>query len=70
MHTVDKNYLYPATIPVISETHGGEDVAVFANGPFGHLFTGAYEQNVIPHIMAYAGCLGPGRTACKNKYQN
>lgn len=22
------------------------------------------EQNVIPHLMAYAGCIGNGYTAC------
>lgn len=41
-----------------SETHGGEDVAVFASGPWQHLFTSSYEQNVIPHLIAYAMCIG------------
>ncbi|GBP04313.1 Alkaline phosphatase, tissue-nonspecific isozyme [Eumeta japonica] len=45
-------------VPLESETHGGDDVAVFASGPFAHLFTGVYEQNFIPHAMGYASCLG------------
>lgn len=47
---------FPSLFEVESETHGGEDVAVFAKGPFSHLFTGVYEQNTIPHLMAYAAC--------------
>ncbi|XP_068633102.1 membrane-bound alkaline phosphatase-like [Battus philenor] len=50
-------YSYPSLVPLDSETHGGEDVAVFALGPWQHLFTSSYEQNVIPHLMAYAMCL-------------
>ncbi|XP_075147555.1 phurba tashi [Haematobia irritans] len=60
----NKDYMFPATVPLESETHGGDDVGVFASGPFAHLFTGVYEQNLIPHAMAYASCLGSGRTAC------
>lgn len=29
-----------------------------------HLFSGVYEQNTIPHIVAYAACLGDGLTVC------
>jgi alkaline phosphatase len=58
-----KNYLnskfrQPTTVPEYEETHAGEDVAVFANGPQSHLFTGVYEQSYIAHAMAYASCLG------------
>uniref|UniRef100_A0A1I8N073 alkaline phosphatase n=1 Tax=Musca domestica TaxID=7370 RepID=A0A1I8N073_MUSDO len=58
------NDVYPATFPRDSETHGGEDVAVYASGPWSHLFTGVYEQNAIPHMMAYALCVGKGLKAC------
>lgn len=61
-----KNYKFPTTVPLESETHGGDDVAVFASGPFAHLFTGVYEQNFIPHAMGYASCLGERRTACSD----
>ncbi|KAH8278284.1 hypothetical protein KR044_009644, partial [Drosophila immigrans] len=60
----DPAQLFPATVPLESETHGGEDVGVFASGPWAHLFTGVYEQNTIPHILAFAACVGAGRTAC------
>lgn len=33
-------FVHPALVPLDSETHGGDDVAVFAIGPFSHLFSG------------------------------
>lgn len=60
----DVNYKFPATLPLSSETHGGDDVAVFARGPWSHLYAGTFEQNFIPHVMAYASCVGNGRTVC------
>ncbi|XP_061719157.1 membrane-bound alkaline phosphatase-like [Cydia pomonella] len=54
-------------VPLDSETHGGDDVAVFARGPAQALFTGLYEQSQLPHLMAHAACLGPAaerRDAC------
>nr|AUH25164.1 alp5 [Chilo suppressalis] len=59
------NYSYPSSVPMVRETHGGEDVAVFAKGPWAHIFSGNYEQNYIPHAIAYASCIGPGFTYCK-----
>ncbi|TMW52469.1 hypothetical protein DOY81_002429 [Sarcophaga bullata] len=55
---------YPATVPMDSETHGGEDVPVYASGPWSDLFSGVYEQSTVPYLMAYAGCFGPGAKAC------
>ncbi|XP_033611157.1 membrane-bound alkaline phosphatase isoform X2 [Cryptotermes secundus] len=63
----DPNYRYPAAVPLSSETHGGDDVAVFARGPWSHLYAGTFEQNFIPHVMAYASCVGKGRTVCDKK---
>ena len=40
------------------ETHGGEDVGIFARGPWAHLFHGVHQQNYIPHVMMYASCVG------------
>ena len=37
-----------------SETHGGEDVAMYARGPQAHLIRGVLEQHVIFHVMAEA----------------
>jgi len=57
-------FQFPATVPRDSETHGGEDVGIWAVGPWAHLFQGTVEQHVIPHIMAYASCIGNGLTMC------
>jgi alkaline phosphatase len=37
-----------------SETHAGEDVAIYADGPRAYLFGGTQEQHVIYHVMADA----------------
>ena len=44
-------------IPLIEETHSGEDVPIYATGPGAHLLSGSIEQNVIFHVMNYAGNL-------------
>lgn len=64
--TDDNEYKFPAMVPLSSETHGGDDVGVFASGPWAHLLSGVIEQNVIPHVMAYASCVGEGLTACSS----
>lgn len=46
-------------MPLASETHGGEDVAVFARGPQAHLVHGVQEQTFVAHVMAFAACLEP-----------
>ncbi|XP_074524436.1 intestinal-type alkaline phosphatase [Halichoeres trimaculatus] len=58
------DYRQQATVPLDSETHGIEDVAIFAKGPMAHLFHGVQEQSYIAHVMAYASCLEP-YTDCK-----
>ena len=50
----DPEYLQQALIPMSSETHSGEDVAVYAKGPYAHLFDGTVEQNYIFHVMNHA----------------
>ncbi|NXR63183.1 PPBI phosphatase, partial [Rhadina sibilatrix] len=52
-------YLPQAAVPLDSETHGGEDVAILAKGPMAHLFHGVQEQTYIAHVMAYAACIEP-----------
>lgn len=56
--TTDSRFRFPAMVQLSTETHAGEDVAVFASGPWSHLFTGTYEQHLIPYMMAYASCIG------------
>lgn len=62
----DNDYGFPARYPLDLETHGGEDVGVYASGPYAHIFTGVYEQNYIPHAIKYIACLGDGITQCKS----
>lgn len=50
--TTASNYLQEATVPMGSETHAGEEVAIYAEGPHAYLFRGTMEQNVIYHVMA------------------
>lgn len=52
------DYKQEAIIPMSSETHGGEDVAIFATGVNAHLFRGSMEQNWIFYVMADALRLG------------
>ncbi len=46
------DFIQQATVPFASETHAGEDVALFASGPGANLFSGTIEQNEIFHVMA------------------
>jgi alkaline phosphatase len=55
----DPLYKYPKMVESVDETHGGEDVMVFARGPWAHLFSGNYEQNLIPLTMGFAAGVGP-----------
>ncbi|MAC78256.1 MAG: alkaline phosphatase [Rhodobacteraceae bacterium] len=50
----DVDYVQEALIPMSSESHSGEDVAVFAKGPGAYLFDGVLEQNYIFHVMNHA----------------
>jgi len=45
------NFRQPAAIPLASETHGGEDVAAYANGPGADAVRGVMEQNRLYHVM-------------------
>ncbi|CAD7084482.1 unnamed protein product [Hermetia illucens] len=53
------NYRHLAAFPLKDETHGGEDVPVYAYGPGAHLIRGVFEQNYIAYVLSYAGCFGP-----------
>jgi alkaline phosphatase len=50
-------------VPTEGETHGGEDVAVYAIGPGAHLVTGSHEQSIVFHVMNHAGNLFEKATA-------
>ena len=52
--TADVDFLQEALLPLGSETHAGEDVAVFATGPSAHLIRGVQEQTISFYVMAKA----------------
>ncbi|KAG7319058.1 hypothetical protein KOW79_017532 [Hemibagrus wyckioides] len=62
----ENNYQAQAAVPLRMETHGGEDVAIFSKGPMAHLLHGVQEQNYIPHVMAYAACIGQNKDHCSS----
>jgi alkaline phosphatase len=47
----DLNYRQQAAIPAASETHGGQDVVIYATGPQAHLFGGVVEQSYVFHVI-------------------
>lgn len=48
---LDPDYKQQALVPMFSETHGGQDVAIYARGPGAHYLSGVNEQNVIYYVM-------------------
>ena len=63
------DYIQPASVPIIYETHGGEDVALYGRGPLSHLVAGTHEISYIAHLIMYASCIGPqgSKNFCKEK---
>ena len=58
--TESLNYRQAATLPLPSETHGGEDVAAYASGPNAESLRGVMEQNRIYFVLRDA--LFPGNS--------
>ena len=56
----------PVGIPRKSETHGGDDVPIYAIGPMAWLLGGVHEQNYIAHALAYASCVGDNKDHCNH----
>jgi alkaline phosphatase len=52
--TTHPDYMQEALVPLSSETHGGEDVGIWARGPGSQAFRGTLEQNVIYHVIVQA----------------
>lgn len=46
------DYEQEATVPLVAETHGGEDVAVYARGPGSAAVHGSMEENALFHVIA------------------
>ena len=52
--TTDPDYLQEAVVPKRSESHGGDDVGVWARGPGANAVRGSIEQNTIFHLLLQA----------------
>ncbi|MEL6860289.1 MAG: alkaline phosphatase [Pseudomonadota bacterium] len=59
--TTEKDYLQQSLVFMGSETHGGEDVAIFAQGPGADLVRGVMDQNEIFHVMGFSSGLVAAR---------
>ncbi len=55
--TTSVDFVQQSTLPMSSETHAGDDVAILASGPYAHLFHGIVDENYIYHVMAKAADL-------------
>ena len=65
--TTQSGFFQESLIPLQSETHSGEDVAIYASGPGAHLISGSNEQTIIFHAINHAGgLLSRARKALKN----
>ena len=47
-------FLQESAVPMTSETHAGEEVAIYGSGPYAHLLKGTMEQNWIYYVMREA----------------
>ena len=52
--TSDPDFIQQSLVPLSSETHAGEDVAIFAAGPWAHLFQGVVDENYTFFVMDQA----------------
>ena len=52
--TEDPDFMQEALVPLKSESHGGDDVGIWARGPGSNAFRGTLEQNVIYHVIVQA----------------
>ena len=48
------DFLQQSLVYMESETHGGEDLGIYAIGPWSHLFQGTVEENYTFHVMDFA----------------
>jgi alkaline phosphatase len=52
--TTAPDYLQASQIPLGYESHGAQDVGIYASGPKAYLVDGVVEQNYIFHVINYA----------------
>ena len=52
--TADPDYLQESAVPMAAESHGGDDVGVWARGPGAEAVRGSIEQHTIFHLLLQA----------------
>lgn len=52
--TTADDFQQQSLVPLGSETHGGEDVVIYARGPWAHLVQGTLEENAVYWVMSKA----------------
>jgi len=52
--TTANDFRQQSLVPSGSESHGGEDVAIYARGPWAHLVQGTLEENAVYWVMSKA----------------
>lgn len=52
--TTHPDYLQEATVPLANESHGGDDVGIWASGPGSDAVRGSVEQHAVFHFMVQA----------------
>ena len=63
--TTKPDFVQQSLVHLGSETHGGEDLGIYAIGPWSHLFQGTVEENYTFHVMNYAAKIGERLKAAK-----
>ncbi|TMS39927.1 hypothetical protein L596_006377 [Steinernema carpocapsae] len=56
----DVEYVSPAAVPLKISTHSGEDVGIWAHGPYSRLFVGTMENTQVAYTIKYILCLDKG----------
>ena len=57
LDTAAADFRAEVLVPLGAETHSGEDVAIYAGGPWAHLIRRTHEQHFIYHVMRHAAGL-------------
>jgi alkaline phosphatase len=65
--TAAPDFKQQSLVPMRWETHGGEDVPIYASGPWAHLFQGVVDQQYIFHVMNHAGRIKQRAEAARRK---
>ena len=59
LRTLLHELFQPLYLSKEDESHGGEDVIIYAKGPWSHLFQSQHEETYVAYAISYAACIGP-----------